>query len=80
MKKYNRTTTDIYLAAALLAVGAKLVNVDYSDQRHIKFTLETDNDISILERDFDNGELVGDLSSYADNLRKIKNKLYLESI
>lgn len=37
--KTKTTTTDIYLAAALLATGSKLEDVDKSDSRHMKFTL-----------------------------------------
>jgi hypothetical protein len=32
-------TTDIYLSAALLALGAKLDNVDKADPRHMRFTI-----------------------------------------
>lgn len=77
MKTYSKTTTDIYLAAALLCNGAKLIGVDYSDQRHVKFSFKSEKDLEVLEVDYDNDELVGSLSTYADSLRKIKNKLYL---
>jgi len=77
MKTYSKTTTDIYLAAALLGNGAKLVGVDYTDQRHVKFAFKSEKDLEALEVDYDNDELVGSLSTYADSLRKIKNKLYL---
>lgn len=32
-------TTDIYLASALLALGAKIESTDKTDLRHIKFSL-----------------------------------------
>lgn len=32
-------TTDIYLSAALLALGARLDSVDKTDPRHMKFTI-----------------------------------------
>lgn len=32
-------TTDLYLTAALMALGSKLDNVDKSDPRHMKFTI-----------------------------------------
>lgn len=79
MKTYTKTTTDIYLAAALLCNGAKLSGVDYSDQRHVKFTFRSEKDLDDIEVDYDNDELIGSLSTYADSLRKIKNKLYLEN-
>lgn len=78
MKTINKVTTDIYLAAAFLCFGAKLTGVDYSEPKHVKFSFKSDKDLSLLEQDFDNGELVGSLSNYAESLRKIKNKLYLE--
>lgn len=37
--KTKTTTTDIYLASALLALGAKIESTDKSDPRHVKFTL-----------------------------------------
>lgn len=37
--KTKTTTTDIYLASALIAMGNKLENVDKSDPRHMKFTI-----------------------------------------
>lgn len=33
-------TTDIYLAAALMSLGAKLDNVDRDDPRHMEFQME----------------------------------------
>jgi hypothetical protein len=78
MKATSKTTTDIYLAAAFLCFGAKLTGVDYSEPKHVKFSFKSDKDLALLEQDFDNGELVGSLSNFAESLRKIKNKLYLE--
>lgn len=37
--KTKTTTTDIYLASALIALGNKLEDVDKSDPRHMKFTI-----------------------------------------
>ena len=37
--KTKLTTSDIYLASVLLALGAKIDSVDKSDPRHMKFTL-----------------------------------------
>lgn len=74
--KYTKATTDIYLAAAFWSSGAILDKVDYSDPEHIKFSFSSEESLDIIERDFDNGELVGSLSRYADSLRKIKNKLF----
>ena len=37
--KNSIKTTDIYLCAALLALGAKLEGVDKSDPRHMQFTV-----------------------------------------
>ena len=37
--KNKLITSDIYLAAALLSLGARLDDVDKSDTRHMKFTL-----------------------------------------
>ena len=78
MKTTSRTTTDIYLAAAFLCFGARLTGVDYSEPKHVKFSFKSEKDLDTVEQDFDNGELIGSLSTYAESLRKIKNKLYLE--
>lgn len=40
--KTEITTSDIYFVAALLAVGAKIKEVDKSDTRHIRFTVQQD--------------------------------------
>lgn len=37
--KTKITTTDIYLASALVALGARIESSDKADPRHIKFTL-----------------------------------------
>ena len=37
--KNKLITSDIYLAAALLSLGARLDGVDRSDPRHMKFTV-----------------------------------------
>ncbi len=58
MKKNTKTTTDMYLAAAFLTCGAKLVGVDYSDTRHVKFTFTHEKGLSEVEIDFDNNELI----------------------
>jgi hypothetical protein len=36
-----KTTTDIYFAAAMLSLGAKLDKVDRTDQRHMVFHLSS---------------------------------------
>ena len=38
-----KNTTDIYLAAAFLSLGAKLVNVDKDDPRHMIFEFDNAN-------------------------------------
>lgn len=37
------TTTDIYLAAALMSLGAKLDNVNRDDPRHMEFSMEMEH-------------------------------------
>lgn len=37
--KTKIVTTDIYLASALLALGARIESNDKSDPRHVKFTI-----------------------------------------
>ena len=37
--KNKITTSDIYLCAALLALGSKLESVDKTDPRHMQFTI-----------------------------------------
>lgn len=61
-------TTDIYLSAALLALGARLDSVDKTDPRHMKFTIISNVpkfSSDALSKAFENGSLpIIDLEYY----------------
>lgn len=80
------TTTDIYLAAALASLGAKLDKVDKTDPKHMKFTfsprpsdfktgeLETiSQNLSGLEALWANKQLMVNAVEYAEAIKRLKS-------
>ena len=49
----NRTTRDIYLAAAWMAMGAKYEGVDKTDPRHQEFTFSSTSSPHLPENQYD---------------------------
>lgn len=68
-------TTNVYLAAALLSLDVRIVEVDREDFKHIKFIFEDDG-IETIIIDWDNKVLEVNAREYADALREIKLKIH----
>lgn len=66
-------TTDIYLVAALMSLGAQLHidKIDTRDPKNVLFTLEKD-DIDALHNSWINRGLQGNLYHYASLIRDVK--------
>lgn len=71
--KTKIVTTDIYLASALLALGARIESNDRSDPRHIKFTIipnepsvefQSENLMGAVTTQISSGKLPIDLEYY----------------
>lgn len=69
-------TTNIYLAAALLILGASLEDIDYSNIKHQVFILGGRLDFLTIERAWFDGNVNGNLVKYKDALQKLKSKIH----
>lgn len=88
MQKKIYKTKNIYLAAILLALGAKLENTDRSDPRHQEFEFssetgieETANkqivaksgvDFECIEKDYANKELMINAWDFQESIQRMK--------
>ena len=85
-----KKTTDLYLAAAFLALGAKLENVNRDDPRHMEFSFEpslnifnsevlnsaTKLDLDAIETQWTNSELMVNATAYKDAIQKMKRVVH----
>lgn len=71
----TKITSNIYLAAAYLANGAKVLDLDRSNPRHVRFRMRGSG-LSDLEVGWTNGTLVGNLTNFAEAIRQVKALLY----
>lgn len=87
--KNKLITSDIYLAAALLSLGARLDDVDKSDTRHMKFTLvsiappfESSHlqkaclDLEDPENAWANGSLMVNATNFKDAIQRMKSVIH----
>lgn len=88
--KSIHVTTDIYLAAAMLSLGARLDGVDKSDPRHMEFTIiakdtkfESNNlptpepmDLESIEKQWVNGTLMINAVSFKDAIQRMKSVIH----
>jgi hypothetical protein len=79
------TTSEMYLAALLLAKGFILAGTSRRDPTHIKFEFnypesEDDSDTSLdsVVRDYMNGISVVVTTKYVESLRKIKTLIFAD--
>lgn len=84
----TKKTTDIYFSAALLALGAKLEDVDKTDPRHMEFTfVETEsfnskilsNAVGTLdsaETQWANKTLMVNAFDFAEGLKRLKSVVH----
>ena len=68
-------TKDIYLAAALHSLEIEYMGVDKTDCSHQKFRFKG-KDLAFLEQQWINGAMIGNLSMYADSIRKFKSIIH----
>ncbi len=70
-------TKDIYLAAAFLALGAKLVGIDRTDRQHQEFQFDPQNlDLDHVINLYMNRELFINVNDYRDAFQRIKSALH----
>lgn len=74
MKSYK--TTNMYLAAAMLSLGASLDDIDHSDRKHQVFILGKRPDFDLIEKAYNEGRLSGNLCKYRDALQILKSKIH----
>ena len=74
----NVKTSDIYFAAALLSMGARMSNEpNREDKRHVRFEFEHDSlDLEECHTQWINEEVTGNLYKYAENIKKMKQVLH----
>ena len=73
----TKTTSDIYLAAAFMSLGARLHDVNRDDPRHQRFTFESDElDFSDVESQWINQSLMVNGAHYKVALQNMKSVIY----
>jgi hypothetical protein len=83
-EKIEIGTSDIWLAAAYLALGATYERADKSNPRQLIFYFSTYKapdgvayfDFEGVERDWVNGTLSGQLKRYKDSVQHLKSIIY----
>jgi hypothetical protein len=68
-------TKDIYFAAALHSLAYHFESVDKTDLAHQQFKF-MGKDLSNLEVQWINGTLIGNLSQFADSIRRMKSLIH----
>ncbi len=69
------TTKDIYFASALHSLGVELTGRDATDVAHQRFPFSGEH-LTDLETQWINGTLIGNLSIYAESIRKVKSLIH----
>ena len=88
----HKKTSDIYFAAAMLALNAELVEVNRDDPRHMVFEFKHTReilddlggasfepksyDLDWVERQWTNGTLLIVATKYADAIRRMKTSVH----
>ena len=89
MKTENRSTRDIYLAAAWMALGAKFVKADRADPKHqiFHFKMERPEDelgqaittglsLTVIEADWLNADLMINAIKFKEAIQRMKGIIY----
>ena len=71
----TKSTSNIYLAAALLSRSYELVEIDREDPRHIKFTFSGDN-LGQAFIDWMNKQFMGNLCEYSTCLQRVMQEIH----
>ena len=70
----QKNTTNLYLGAAFLLLGAKLMKVDRTDPAHVDFQFEGIH-LDQIKVMFNTGMLQGDLKQYSQYILTLKQEL-----
>ncbi|MBL7209939.1 MAG: hypothetical protein ISS52_07565 [Dehalococcoidia bacterium] len=76
MSSTTYRTSDLYVAAWLLANAFHLEDVDYADRRRCAFIFHDGADRPQLVREFLQGSATGNVADFVYYLRKAKRLLY----
>ena len=75
--EYEIITSDIYFAAAIMALDGRYVSVDATDRRHMRFTMAYSLDVlDEWEVAWVNGTLIVNAQKYKDAIQRIKGIIY----
>jgi len=82
----NKKTTDIYFAAALLSLGAKLESTNKDDPRHMEFEFSVNHalddiqvqapDLDVLENKWVNRTLQVNAFEFAEAIKRMKSLVH----
>ena len=70
------STFDLGLATVLITVGYKLIRMEKSNPKKVKFVFEKDKDIERTIEDFWNDELKVRAQTLLNNQKVLKNRIY----
>ena len=73
-------TTDIYFAAALMAIGATLSRTDKSDFRHMRFCIQIPQTLNPeeVQAQWVNCTLMVNAATFRDSLQRLKAVIHSE--
>lgn len=72
----NKSTRDMYLAAAYHAEGCELIDVDRTDPTRLVFNFAGGENADRVEREWFSERLLVIASRYANSIRTIKSLIY----
>ena len=72
----TKSTTDIYLAAIYLALGAKLAFVDKDDIRHQEFHFNGVEEFDKIKTEYINGDLMINAVKFKESIQRLKSEIY----
>lgn len=76
VKDIEKTTKDLYLAAALHAEGCRYLKVDKTDPTRMVFVFEGGDNADRVEREWYQDVLVISATSYAKSIRTMKSIIH----
>lgn len=71
----EKITSNFYLVAAFVSLGARIVNTDRSDSAHIEFRVAGPN-LAEIKQKWDEDTLMVSARKYADAVRHVKSFLF----
>lgn len=76
VKDIEKTTKDLYLAAALHAEGCRYLRVDRADPTRMVFVFEGGENADRVEREWYQDIIIGSYTSYAKSIRVMKSIIH----